>query len=360
VTNSFNSPPPKQRSRKSSSSARQRYSGKVPHGHAAKKKRAPSRTVQMVMMGGVLMTGLAAVRQIHSSAQGASSTPGAHPKIAALPKKTAAPEKADFRSLTAIPNWTRGHAFRHGFTKEKVIALTFDDGPFPIYTRQVLDILKQNDIQATFFMIGKMVKYYPKIARTVRDAGHVIGNHSWAHPSKPKAPNAEVDETAVILKSTLGETAPLFRPPYGLMHNGMADRAEHEKQAVIIWNSAGADWSKEATVGSIVSQVMRNARPGGIILLHDGGGNRSSTVQALPIIIEKLRAQGYRFVTVPELLALSEKPVRKLRIVKSKTKKVRLAHGMASSKPAKSSQKKPVVARQPGIMKARPIANPKP
>ena len=249
----------------------------------------------------------------------------AAPQATARPKPTATPDKAAakaaaWRELNAMPTWARGATVHHGYTKEKVVALTFDDGPFPTYTRQVLDILKKNDIRATFFMIGSMVKAYPKIALEVRDAGHVIANHSWSHPSRPKAPVGEVDKTTAILKSVMGEgvMAPLFRPPYGILKNGMAAAASQEKMGVMIWSSAGTDWSKKSTPGSITSMVLRDVAPGGIVLLHDGGGNRSSTVRALPVIISTLRGKGYRFVTLPELMRMGAPPAPKPKTPKAK------------------------------------------
>lgn len=225
---------------------------------------------------------------------------------------------------------------RHGFTKEKVFALTFDDGPFPHYTRQVLQILLENHIHATFFMIGKMVREFPKIARAVKAGGHVIGNHTWAHPTAPLAPQAEVRDTDAILEKTLGIEPVLFRPPYGLMKNGLAQVAEQDRQTVVLWSASGADWSKKATSGSIASQILKMARPGGIALLHDGGGDRSPTVAALPRIIRELSAQGYRFVTVPELLAMSKLPKPrkapqkpKIRAIEKLVSPLKTSHGAA-------------------------------
>jgi len=213
--------------------------------------------------------------------------------------------KASTRNSEKVPSSAKGRVVHAVKTGQKVFALTFDDGPQPRYTREVLDILKRNHIHATFFLIGKMVKEFPKVAREVADAGHVIGNHSWSHPSKPKDPVAEFRKTDTELVRVLGRRPDLFRPPYGLLHNGLAQTAEKSGDAVILWNSVGADWSKKATVGSIASQVLNLARPGGIALLHDGGGNRSNTVAALPRIISSLRGQGYRFVTIPQLLRIS-------------------------------------------------------
>ena len=205
----------------------------------------------------------------------------------------------------AIPKSAKGRVVFAVQTKQKVFALTFDDGPQPRYTRQVLDILKQNKIRATFFLIGKMVKEYPNIAREVAAEGHVIGNHTWSHPSHPKNPVAEFQRTDTEITRVLGRRPDLFRPPYGLLHNGLSNTARKSGDAVILWNCVAADWEKKTSTASISTAVLRLAKPGGIALLHDGGGNRSHTIAALPFIINTLRARGFRFVTVPELLRIS-------------------------------------------------------
>jgi chitin deacetylase len=189
-------------------------------------------------------------------------------------------------------------------TSQKVFALTFDDGPHPTYTPQILAILKKHDVKATFFMVGSMVRAYPKIAQTVARAGHATANHSWSHPFAPKAPKTEVERTEALMNRVMGNRNPLFRPPYGLLHNGMADVALKNGTDVIIWSSFGADWDKDATAKTIAAKVLHRASPGGIALLHDGGGHRNATVAALPTIISRLKKRGYRFVTVPQLLKM--------------------------------------------------------
>lgn len=251
--------------------------------------------------------------------------------------------KPDGRSTERVPALVKGRVVHNIKTRQKVFALTFDDGPQPRYTREVLDILKRNHIRATFFLIGRMVKEFPKIAREVADAGHVVGNHSWSHPSKPKDPVSEFVRTDAELVRVLGRRPDLFRPPYGLLHNGLAQTAQKRGDAVILWNSVGADWSKKSTSDSITRAVLGLARPGGIALLHDGGGNRSNTVAALPRIISSLRGQGYRFVTIPQLLRLAPpdtmseaefwkknglklKPNGKIEKLKVKPQKAKAAH----------------------------------
>jgi peptidoglycan-N-acetylglucosamine deacetylase len=193
--------------------------------------------------------------------------------------------------------------------KQKVIALTFDDGPWPESTAQVLDILKQNQIKGTFFVIGQNVKNYPDLLKREIAEGHVVGNHTWHHWYQflnPQAAAYEIDHTADLIYQVTGIKTNLFRPPGGIMHNGVADYARNSKYAIILWSSDSVDYSRPA-VPKLINNVFRRAKPGGIVLMHDGGGNRSKTVQALPEIIANFRKQGYSFVTIPELLEMQDK-----------------------------------------------------
>lgn len=191
---------------------------------------------------------------------------------------------------------------------EKVIALTFDDGPSPKNTAQILEILQKNNIKATFFMIGQMVKYFPQVAKQVAADGEVIGNHTWhhwyRHMDAPTAAN-EINRTADIIYQTTGVKTILFRPPGGFLNNGLAEYAKNQKYAVMMWSEESGDAQRRSPqVPGMVKNVLKSAKPGAIVLMHDGGGNRSRTVQALPQIIDGLKAQGYRFVTIPELLEI--------------------------------------------------------
>lgn len=193
--------------------------------------------------------------------------------------------------------------------QQKVIALTFDDGPWPESTAQVLDILKQNQIKGTFFLIGQNVKNYPALVKREIAEGHVIGNHTWHHWYQflnPQAAAYEIVHTEDLIYQVTGIKTNLFRPPGGIMHNGVADYARNSKYAIILWSSDSADYSRPA-VPKLINNVFREAKPGGIVLMHDGGGNRSKTVQALPEIIANFRKQGYTFVTIPELLEMQDK-----------------------------------------------------
>ncbi|MBN3881683.1 MAG: polysaccharide deacetylase family protein [Nostoc sp.] len=192
--------------------------------------------------------------------------------------------------------------------EQKVIALTFDDGPWPESTAQVLDILKKNQIKGTFFLIGQNVKNYPGLVKREIAEGHVIGNHTWHHWYQflnPQAAAYEIDHTADLIYQVTGIKTNLFRPPGGIMHNGVASYARNSKYAIIRWSSDSVDYSRPA-VPKLINNVFKRAKPGGIVLMHDGGGNRSKTVQALPEIIANFRKQGYRFVTIPELLEMQD------------------------------------------------------
>ncbi|MEH1789205.1 polysaccharide deacetylase family protein [Nostoc sp.] len=212
--------------------------------------------------------------------------------------------------MNEVPKSFQGTIVYQGKLKanEKVIALTFDDGPGPKNTAQILEILKKNDIKATFFMIGEMVKYFPQIAKQVAADGHVIGNHTWHHWYRQMdlaTAASEIDRTAEIIYKTTGEKTTLFRPPGGFLNNGLAEYAKNKKYAVMMWSEESGDAERRSPqVPMLIKNVLKYAKPGAIVLMHDGGGNRSKSVKALPEMIAGLKAQGYRFVTIPQLLEM--------------------------------------------------------
>ncbi|QLE40939.1 polysaccharide deacetylase family protein [Nostoc sp. C052] len=226
-------------------------------------------------------------------------------------------EQAQIRSLSyPVPLRFQGETIEAAklTPDQKVIALTFDDGPWPESTAQVLDILKQNQIKGTFFLIGQNVKNYPSLVKREIAEGHVIGNHTWHHWYQflnPQAAAYEIDHTADLIYQLTGIKTNLFRPPGGIMHNGVAAYARNSKYAIILWSSDSVDYSRPA-VPKLINNVFRQAKPGGIVLMHDGGGNRSKTVQALPEIIANFRKQGYSFVTIPELLEMQDKDIKRI------------------------------------------------
>jgi peptidoglycan/xylan/chitin deacetylase (PgdA/CDA1 family) len=196
--------------------------------------------------------------------------------------------------------------------KDKVIALTFDDGPSPSYTQQILSILKENNIKATFFLIGENVKNYPQLAQQEVAEGHAIANHTWSHSYRHFSLHGathEIDDTATLIDQITGVKPSIFRPPGGFLHNGPADVAKKEKYFIALWSDDSNDW-KRPGVPKLVNNLIHYAKPGAIALMHDGGGNRSQTVEALPQIIAKLKERGYKFVTVPELLEMENSELK--------------------------------------------------
>ncbi len=199
-------------------------------------------------------------------------------------------------------------------TPQKPIALTFDDGPWPNSTSQVLDVLKKSNVKATFFMVGMQVQKYPQLLKQVVAEGHAIGNHTWSHQYdhyNASAAAREIDRTAELVYKTTGVKTSLFRPPAGILNNGLVAYAHEKKYAVVMWSVDSKDWrSRRTTRQAFIDNVLKEAKPGGIVLLHDGGGDRSNTVQALPQLIAQLKKQGYKFVTVPELLEIADKKLK--------------------------------------------------
>ena len=193
-------------------------------------------------------------------------------------------------------------------SKEKAIALTFDDGPWPRSTLKILEILKKDNIKATFFMVGQPLKEYPQIAQQVVLDGHAVANHTWSHRYRRMSPAdaaREVEDTEALIYKVTGLKPAIFRPPGGLMNNGVVDYAKKHKYFVAMWSSDSRDYSRPSVPG-LVKNVLKDAKPGGMVLMHDGGGDRTDTIKALPIIISELKKRGYKFVTVPELLDLQE------------------------------------------------------
>lgn len=185
------------------------------------------------------------------------------------------------------------------------VALTFDDGPWPASTREVLRILQRMHVRATFFMIGYLAKRYPGIVRDVIKAGMTIGNHSWDHPLRPPFDRltrhrmtAEMSQMRGLMKHRYGFRPALFRPPGGSDSSRVVTTARLLGMRVVLWNVDPRDWTASATARSIAGEVLSHVRPGSIVELHDGGGDRSATVQALPKIIRGVRHMGLRLVAI--------------------------------------------------------------
>jgi len=185
------------------------------------------------------------------------------------------------------------------------VALTFDDGPWPVQTRQVLKILHRYHAKATFFMIGNLVERYPGILRDVQRAGMPIGDHSWSHPIDPPfnelPPHrlaTEIADTADLLRRR-GVKPYLFRPPGGSYDDDVLRQAKQDGMRTVTWDVDPSDYLDSTTKKELATYVLRHVRPGSIVLMHDGGGDQHATIGALPMIIKGIRKMGLRLTTIP-------------------------------------------------------------
>ena len=186
------------------------------------------------------------------------------------------------------------------------IAMTFDDGPSPETTPRLLDILKQRNIKATFFMIGQNAERNPEIVKRILAEGHEIGNHSWTHPQLAKLSDdrvtEEITKTQNAIKNASGYTPTLLRPPYGSITARQKEWIENQfGLSVILWSVDPFDWKRPGA--SVIEQrILAGAAPGAIILSHD---IHKQTVDSMPATLDALAAKGYKFVTVSQLIAMN-------------------------------------------------------
>ena len=183
----------------------------------------------------------------------------------------------------------------------KVIALTFDDGPGP-YTAQLLDILDQHGAKATFFLIGSKVSAQADVLRRMHARGHQLGNHSWSHPELPKLPvdqiASEIDRTNDAIKQATGVKPSILRPPYGAVNGVVLEQLRARGMSSILWSVDTRDWA-DRNSDIVCSRAVAGAHPGDIILMHD---IHQTSVNAVPCVLSALKQQGYSFVTVQGLL----------------------------------------------------------
>ena len=196
--------------------------------------------------------------------------------------------------------------FYNGNTNLPEIALTFDDGPNPANTPQVLAVLRKYHIHATFFDLGRLVKVYPDLARQELADGNIVGNHTWSHPDLPTLSTSsikkQIRDSSDAIEQATGVRPIFLRPPYGDLSANVLKIVNSFGKTTVIWNNDSRDWSIPGT-SAIISRVLASVGNGTIILLHDGGGNRQQTIAALPTIIQHLQARHYQFVTLAQLAA---------------------------------------------------------
>lgn len=193
-------------------------------------------------------------------------------------------------------------------TAQKVIALTFDDGPDPKYTPAVLELARERGIKLTFFLVGQEIQLHPELARQEVAEGHAIGNHTWDHhvmtPLSKRQDMSEIERCEDEIEQVCGRRTHLFRPPKGLFDDYTLSSAAVLGYRMVLWSVALEHHHRNPQ--RMAQRVIDMARPGMIILAHDGEAghptDRTHTLQALPVLVNGLQQKGYRLVTVPELL----------------------------------------------------------
>lgn len=216
--------------------------------------------------------------------------------------------------LSSLPDLqVFGEIKSQAMISEKVVALTFDDGPTPDKTNQILQILAEEQIPATFFLIGQEVQQHPQLVRQILAAGHQVGNHSFSHQrmifKSPAFVAGEIEQTDKLLRDSGVDGVIYFRPPYGKKLLVLPWYLMKHHRVSVTWDVAPENFPKIAKdPQALVDYTVQQTKPGSIILLHVMYDSRQATMQAVPQIIRQLKAQGYRFVTVHELLKLEQAP----------------------------------------------------
>jgi len=274
--------------------------GESPQTAVAEEVHSPTTPPQVPPVENASMTG------------GQSGLPAPGSSVAAKPGKEDGTPKPAAPKETAKPNEAGKPAGPVKKPEGKQIALTFDDGPDKTYTPQVLDILKEHDIKATFFVVGIQIAKYGDVLKRIQKEGHAIGNHSYHHAKltecSPDQIAEEIAKTDEALRKVLGSGTDLFRAPYGATNEQVKNTVASAKQELVHWTVDTRDWAGTPPE-QIMEIVKKQAKPGGIILMHSFGGKDGkldNTVQVLPQMIDYLKQKGYTFVTVPELLAGKE------------------------------------------------------
>lgn len=194
-------------------------------------------------------------------------------------------------------------------TTEKIVALTFDDGPYPPYTNELLAVLQKENVVATFFLVGKNAERFPELVQKINAEQHIIGVHSYSHRDLLKLSRAEIQQELVqskeVIQNIIGKKVTLMRTPHGFRDFAVTKALQKENLTLVNWNIISKDWLNPG-VDEIVTRTVKNIKSGAIILLHDGDApygksSREQTVQATEKIIQILKKDGYRFVGLDSL-----------------------------------------------------------
>ncbi|WP_232790457.1 polysaccharide deacetylase family protein [Pelagovum pacificum] len=219
---------------------------------------------------------------------------------------SAIPEYAAAQGIIALPDdivHNEAATVTAVRTQQPTVAMTFDDGPHPTLTPQLLNILRQRNIKATFFLIGNRVVRWPEIVRRIAAEGHEIGNHSWSHPFLDRRSDqnvmAEIDATTNAIYQITGRPPVTFRPPYGAFSRRQRSMLhESRRLPTVLWSVDPQDWRRPGA-NVVANRIVSGCRPGAIILSHD---IHAGTIAAMPATLDALRQRGMRFMTVSQML----------------------------------------------------------
>lgn len=229
-----------------------------------------------------------------------AALPAPEAELAPTPEAPAMPAP----DVWTVPGRYRGQVVsgRVRYFPEKLLALTFDDGPDATVTPRVLEALAKHDARATFFVLGRQARVHPELVRAIVDGGHALGHHSYSHAQRLSSAEAadELERTCALIAEAAGREPTVFRPPYGIIDSRLCDLARERGHVAVTWTISSAD-SRPIGAEVIARNIIYTPNPGDIVLMHDGPGH-AATAAALPEVLDKLGASGFRFVTLPELL----------------------------------------------------------
>jgi len=220
---------------------------------------------------------------------------------------------AGYQSMAPTAQWY-GQTFTGLPHSSRQIALTYDDGPNDPHTLRLLEVLARHGVRATFFLIGRYVQQHPEIVHEIIQAGHVVGNHTSTHPlltfKNEIAIRQELSECRSALQDAIGEHSSLFRPPFGGRRPAVLRIARELGMSPVMWNVTGYDWNAPPAP-EIERKITKQIRGGDVILLHDGGhkhmgADRSQTLIATDHLIARYKPEGYKFVTIPQMMGKTD------------------------------------------------------
>ncbi|MBR2569718.1 MAG: polysaccharide deacetylase family protein [Paenibacillus sp.] len=270
----------------------------------------------LILLLAVFAAGCGSQSSSHKEGQGpTSSSDNASPVrifSTGAPDLAGGPEGANREpnklTLAQLREKYKSHFILQGPSSPPRVALTFDDVPDKYFTIQVLNVLKEHNVKATFFVVGNRAEAHPDVVKRMVDEGHVLGNHSYTHANLPKVNDKkfqqEVNMTQDAVQKITGKTMTMIRPPYGNVSEEQVKWLASQGLLIVNWNVDSLDW-KGLNADQVVSNVMSHIGSGAIVLQHAAGGtgeDLTGTVEALPRIIKQLRNQGIELVTVPVLL----------------------------------------------------------